>query len=70
MFFFAKGKRFLTLMLFTFVWSALIGQYDKEQFFLRGRQALIDGKYAQAIEHFNLLARIDTTLHEAFFSGV
>ena len=55
----------IVFMLMTSV--LVVAQYDKQQFFLRGRQALIEGKYAQAIEHFNLLTRLDTTLHEAYF---
>jgi tetratricopeptide (TPR) repeat protein len=47
--------------------TLLKAQYDTQQFFFRGRQALIEGKYAESIEHFNLLIRIDTTLHEAYF---
>jgi tetratricopeptide (TPR) repeat protein len=42
-------------------------QYDKQQFFYRGRQFLMEGKYSQAIESFNMLTRLDTTLYEAFF---
>ena len=42
-------------------------QYDKDVFSMRGRIALQDGKYAQAIEHFNILARLDTTDYWCFF---
>jgi tetratricopeptide (TPR) repeat protein len=42
-------------------------QYDKDVFFMRGRQALADGKYALAIENFNVLSRLDTTDHYTFF---
>ncbi|MCI6328732.1 MAG: tetratricopeptide repeat protein [Bacteroidales bacterium] len=42
-------------------------QYDKDVFFFRGRRALADGKYAQAIENFNVLSRIDSTDHWTFF---
>ena len=42
-------------------------QYDKDVFMWRGRQALSDGKYAQAIEQFNVLARLDTTDYWSFF---
>ena len=35
--------------------TVLRAQYDKDVFSFRGRQALADGKYAQAIEHFNIL---------------
>ncbi len=33
----------------------------------RGRVALADGKYAQAIENFNILARLDTADYENYF---
>ena len=42
-------------------------QYDKDVFFFRGRRALADGKYAQAIENFTVLSRIDSTDHWTFF---
>ena len=42
-------------------------QYDKDVFFFRGRRALADGKYSQAIENFNVLSRIDTTDYWTFF---
>ena len=42
-------------------------QYDKDVFYFRGRQALADGKYAQSIENFNILARLDTTDYWTFF---
>ena len=42
-------------------------QYDKSVFFYRGRMALSDGKYAQAIENFNVLARLDTSDYWTFF---
>ena len=42
-------------------------QYDRDVFFLRGRTALQDGKYALAIENFNVLARLDTTDYWNFF---
>ena len=46
-------------------------QYDKDAFFMRGRQALADGKYAQAIENFNVLTRLDTTdYYTYFFRGI
>ena len=34
---------------------------------MRGRLALQDGKYTQAIEHFNILARLDSTDYWCFF---
>ena len=42
-------------------------QYDKDVFMYRGRVALADGKYAQAIENFNILARLDTLDYENYF---
>lgn len=36
-------------------------QYDKDVFNFRGRVALSEGKYAEAIRQFNVLARLDTT---------
>lgn len=45
----------------------IFAQYDKDVFFFRGRLALSDGKYSQAIENFNVLARLDTTDYWTFF---
>lgn len=46
-------------------------QYDKDAFFMRGRRALADGKYAQAIENFNVLAQLDTADYwNYFFRGI
>ena len=45
----------------------LHAQYDKDVFFMRGRRALADGKYAQAIENFNVLAQLDTADYWNFF---
>lgn len=42
-------------------------QYDLDVFFFRGRQSLADGKYAGAIENFNVLSRLDTTDYWNFF---
>lgn len=55
-------------VLFLLFWGGqAFAQYDKDVFFYRGRMALSDGKYAQAIENFNVLARLDTTDHWTFF---
>ena len=40
---------------------AVLAQYDKDVFMFRGRQALSEGRYADAISNFNVLARLDTT---------
>ncbi len=42
-------------------------QYDKDIFYMRGRQAIADGKYALAIENFNVLSQLDTTDYWTFF---
>ena len=47
--------------------GSISAQYDKDVFFLRGRQAFADGKYALAIENFNVLARLDTTDYWNYF---
>ena len=45
----------------------LWAQYDKDVFYYRGRRALADGKYAQAIENFNILTQLDTADYWTFF---
>ncbi len=55
------------LLLIVLSGQHLYGQYDKDVFFFRGRLALSDGKYSQAIENFNVLARLDTTDYWTFF---
>lgn len=48
-----------------------LAQYDKDVFFMRGRNALADGKYALAIDNFNVLAQLDTTdCWTFFFRGI
>lgn len=42
-------------------------QYDKDVFSFRGRQALADGKYAQAIENFNVLLQLDKSDYWTYF---
>ena len=41
--------------------AELWAQYDKDVFYARGRMALSEGKYAKAIENFNILAQLDTS---------
>lgn len=61
-------KCVLTLvLLLSLAGSRLYAQYDKDVFFFRGRQALAEGKYARAIENFNVLARLDTTDYWTYF---
>ncbi len=57
----------LILILFLNAGGLVSAQYDRDVFFLRGRTSLADGKYAQAIENFNVLARLDTTDYWNFF---
>lgn len=45
----------------------LHAQYDKDMFMMRGRHALAEGKYAQAIENFNVLSQLDTSDYWTFF---
>ncbi len=42
-------------------------QYDKDVFSFRGRSALAEGKLAEALAQFNILARLDSTDHMTFF---
>ncbi len=45
----------------------LCAQYDKDMFYMRGRQALSEGKYSLAIENFNVLSQLDTADYWTFF---
>ena len=62
------GKLMLTAVLLVScgMWQSY-AQYNKNVFFSRGRLSLADGKYAQAIENFNVLARLDTSDYWTFF---
>ena len=57
----------LTLMLLLSLFPLCRAQYDKDVFMFRGRQALSEGRYADAISQFNILARLDTTDCWTFF---
>lgn len=60
-------------MLFVLLMTDVLSyaQYDTEVFMARGRRALGDGKYAQAIENFNIVAKLDTSdCHTFFFRGI
>lgn len=59
----------IALFLLLFVGGSLEShaQYDKDIFSFRGRQALSDGKYAQAIENFNVLLRLDKSDYWTYF---
>lgn len=58
---------FLVAVLLLCSFVHLRAQYDKDVFFWRGRQALADGKYAQSIENFNILAQLDTSDYQTYF---
>ena len=60
-------KFLLTIAILLSAASFASAQYDKDVFMWRGRQALSDGRYALAIENFNILARLDTTDYWSFF---
>lgn len=61
-------KRLIVILLSTLCFlQGAYAQYDRDVFYFRGRNALADGKYAQAIENFNILASLDTTDYWTFF---
>lgn len=64
-----KLLKFLALVFLTFCVGVvdLAAQYDKDVFYMRGRQALSEGKYALAIENFNVLSQLDTADYWTFF---
>ena len=54
-------------LLLTLCVKESLAQYDTNVFFFRGRQAILDGKYANAIENFNILASLDSTNYMTYF---
>lgn len=60
-------RKYLFTLLLLLMSSLIYAQYDINQLLNRGRQYLIDGKYTTAIDNFNILTKIDTTLYDAFF---
>ena len=61
----------MAVLLFGAGFQGLYAQYDKDVFYMRGRQALSEGRYSTAIENFNILARLDTTDYwNYFFRGI
>ncbi len=62
-----RSRVLLIFILSLITFETAYSQYDKQKFFFRGRQFLIEGKYAQAIENFNILSQLDTTLYESYF---
>lgn len=61
-----KRVLILSLLLIASVGSAR-AQYDLNHFYYAGRQSLADGKFAQAIENFNILSRLDSLNYESYF---
>lgn len=62
-----KGVIIVFMLLIQSAVSGLYAQYDKDVFYMRGRHALSEGKYARAIENFNVLSQLDTTDYWTFF---
>ena len=60
-------KFLLSIALLAATATFAFAQWDKDVFSYRGRIALQDGKYSQAIENFNILARLDSTDYWSFF---
>lgn len=55
------------MLTFLLTGAAAQAQWDKGVFSLRGRMALQDGDYSSAIQHFNVLERLDSTDYWTFF---
>ncbi len=60
-------KNILTIVLSLLFAINASAQYDKDVFMWRGRNALSEGRYANAIEQFNVLTRLDSTDYWSFF---
>ncbi|MDR1898016.1 MAG: tetratricopeptide repeat protein [Prevotellaceae bacterium] len=54
-------------VLFTVAATYSFAQYDKYYYFNRGRENLINSRYAHAIIDFNVLIQADSSLHEGYF---
>ena len=63
-----NGLRLLLLTLLLVCMPCRVrAQYDKDVFSFRGRTALQDGKYSEALSNFNILVQLDTTDYWTFF---
>ena len=60
-------RKAATAIAVAFLSLSASAQWNTEVLELRGRIALQDGKYAQAIEQFNILAHLDTNAYWTFF---
>ena len=57
----------VSVLLFALFVGEASAQYDTNVFFFRGRQSIFEGKYADAIENFNILASLDSTNYMTYF---
>ena len=62
-----KGRLVWTLVFLLVLAQGARAQYDKDVFFFRGRTALSEGKYSEAIAQFNVLANLDPNDYWTFF---
>ena len=60
-------RKVLTILLFLLTFGVASAQYDINHFFYRGQHALVEGRYSEAIDQFNILVRLDDSLYEAYF---
>ena len=60
-------KKGLFLIILFMNFGVLQAQWDLNQFFYRGRHSLVEGRYAEAIDNFNVLVRLNDKLYEAYF---
>ncbi len=62
-----KGKLLICLLVLLAGAFRAHAQYDKDVFMFRGRNALAEGRLAEAVSNFNVLAQLDTTDYWTFF---
>ncbi|MGL4363717.1 MAG: tetratricopeptide repeat protein [Bacteroidales bacterium] len=58
---------FISLYLSLLICPKIYGQINKEYFFVRGTNELIERRYTNAIANFNVLIKVDTSLYDAYF---
>ena len=56
-----QGKLLICLLVLLAGAFRAHAQYDKDVFMFRGRNALAEGRLAEAVSHFNVLAQLDTS---------
>ena len=64
---FSMKRSWIIGLLLVFLPLAGYAQYDKDVFSFRGRTALQDGRLAEAVTNFNILAQLDSTDYWTFF---